>query len=90
MDISLRRRDSKRALDGLFSPTLVGLLGGIAFLAGLQSVLIVCDSDFDAPQQRDDLLRFVPRHWPDRHSSQDNSLSLHLVQKSPATTVGPA
>ena len=42
---------------------------------------------FDLPQKRYDLLRLVPLDRHDRSSSQVNSLSLHLVQKSPVRSL---
>ncbi|HEX4001233.1 MAG TPA: hypothetical protein VHX36_01200, partial [Candidatus Acidoferrales bacterium] len=43
----------------------------------------VSNGHFNLPQQRHDLLRLVTSHGHDRSSLQVNSLSFHLVQKSP-------
>ncbi|HXX17928.1 MAG TPA: hypothetical protein VEJ46_00855, partial [Candidatus Acidoferrum sp.] len=47
----------------------------------------VGDGDFDLPQQCHDLLRLVADHGHDQSSLQVNSLSLHLVQKSPVSSI---
>ena len=71
----------------LLSPAVERLHCDLGFLAGLWGGFSVRDAYFDLPQHRHDLLWFVPL---DRHGQlflQVDSLSFHLVQKSPVTSL---
>jgi hypothetical protein len=60
--------------------------GDLGFLAGLWGGFSVRDADLNLPQHRHDLLWFVPLDRHGQLSLQVDSLSFHLVQKSPVTS----
>src|SRR5260370_831300 len=67
-------------------PAVERLHCNLSFLAGLWGGFSVRDGGFDLPQHRHDLLWFVPLDWHDPLFLQVDSLSFHLVQKSPVTS----
>src|SRR5713226_1447368 len=71
----------------LLPPAVERLHCDLRFLAGLWGGFSVRDAYFDLPQHRHDLLCFVPLDRHDQLFLQVDSLSFHLVQKSPVTSL---
>jgi hypothetical protein len=71
----------------LLPPAVEHLHCDLGFLAGLWGGFSVRDAYFDLPQHRHDLLWLVPLDWHDLLFLQVDSLSFHLVQKFPVTSV---
>src|ERR1022692_3898132 len=68
-------------------PAVERLHGDLGFLAGLWGGFSVRDAHFNLPQHRHDLLWLVPLDRHDQLFLQVDSLSFHLVQKSPVTSL---